>query len=238
MGGASAHPPRRPARKAGLKPGRPAPRTDVQTRSRHPAQATLALLQATDTDLIELARKGSEKAYRELLGRYQRPVFSLVYRMVRDRELAEDIAQETFVKVFNHLANYNPKYKFSSWIFKIASNLSIDYLRKREPETVSLDGSRHASTADEIEATRITVESKDENPEEFLEAKQLGAEIERAIEQLRPEYRTAILLRHVEGRAYEEIAEIMDVPLGTVKTYIHRARGELRSTLAHLRLDT
>lgn len=198
----------------------------------------MALLQATDPDLILLARKGSEKAYRELLGRYQRPVFSLVYRMVRDRELAEDIAQETFVKVFNHLANYNPKYKFSSWIFKIASNLAIDHLRKKEPKMVSLDGSRNATTSDEMEATRITVESKDENPEEFLEAKQLGAEIELAIGELRPEYRTAILLRHVEGRAYEEIAEIMDVPLGTVKTYIHRARGELRGTLAHLRIET
>ena len=198
----------------------------------------LALIPATDHDLIALARTGSEKAYRELLDRYQRPVFSLVYRMVRDRELAEDLAQETFVKVFNHLDRFNPKYKFSSWIFKIASNLAIDTLRKREPVTVSLDGSRHAETAEEIESTRITVESKDENPEEFLEAKELGQEIERAIGLLRPDYRTAILLRHVEGRAYEEIAEVMGVPLGTVKTFIHRARGELRETLAHLRIET
>ena len=198
----------------------------------------LALIPATDHELIALARTGSEKAYRELLDRYQRPVFSLVYRMVRDRELAEDLTQETFVKVFNHLDRFNPKYKFSSWIFKIASNLAIDTLRKREPNTVSLDGSRHAQTADEIESSRITVESKDENPEEFLEAKELGQEIERAISKLRPEYRTAILLRHVEGRAYEEIAEIMSLPLGTVKTFIHRARGELRETLAHLRIET
>jgi RNA polymerase sigma-70 factor (ECF subfamily) len=198
----------------------------------------LALIPATDHDLIALARTGSEKAYRELLDRYQRPVFSLVYRMVRDRELAEDLAQETFVKVFNHLDRFNPKYKFSSWIFKIASNLAIDTLRKREPITVSLDGSRNAETPDEVEATRITVESKDENPEEFLEAKELGQEIERAIGLLRPDYRTAILLRHVEGRAYEEIAEVMGVPLGTVKTFIHRARSELREHLAHLRIET
>ena len=198
----------------------------------------LALIPATDHDLIALARTGSEKAYRELLDRYQRPVFSLVYRMVRDRELAEDLAQETFVKVFNHLDRFNPKYKFSSWIFKIASNLAIDHLRKREPVTVSLDGSRNAETAEEMESTRITVESKDENPEEFLEAKELGQEIERAIGLLRPDYRTAILLRHVEGRAYEEIAEVMGVPLGTVKTFIHRARAELRDTLAHLRIET
>jgi RNA polymerase sigma-70 factor, ECF subfamily len=198
----------------------------------------LALIPASDHDLIALARTGSEKAYRELLDRYQRPVFSLVYRMVRDRELAEDLAQETFVKVFNHLERFNPKYKFSSWIFKIASNLAIDTLRKKEPETVSLDGSRSATTAEQAEATRITVATSDENPEEFLEAKELGEEIERAIAELRAEYRTAILLRHVEGRPYEEIAEIMGVPLGTVKTFIHRARAELRASLGHLRVET
>ena len=198
----------------------------------------LDLIHSTDHDLVAFARSGSEKAYRELLGRYQRPVFSLVYRMVRDRELAEDLAQDTFVKVFNHLDSYNPKYKFSSWIFKIASNLAIDHMRKKGLDTVSLDGSRHASTDEEIESTRISVASGDENPEELLVAKELGGEIEEAIGKLRAEYRTAIVLRHVEGRAYEEIAEIMDVPLGTVKTYIHRARTELREALAHLRVET
>ena len=198
----------------------------------------LDLIHSTDHELVAFARSGSEKAYRELLGRYQRPVFSLVYRMVRDRELAEDLAQETFVKVFNHLDSYNPKYKFSSWIFKIANNLAIDHLRKKALPTVSLDGSRHATTSEEAESSRISIASEDENPEELLEAKELGEEIETAISQLRVEYRTAVLLRHVEGRPYEEIAEIMDVPLGTVKTYIHRARIELRELLAHLRVET
>jgi RNA polymerase sigma-70 factor (ECF subfamily) len=197
----------------------------------------LDLIHSTDQDLVVFARSGSEKAYRELLDRYQRPVFSLVYRMLRDREAAEDLAQETFVKVFNHLESYNPRYKFSSWIFKIATNLTIDGLRKKELTTVSLDGSRHARTAEETELSRITVATTDENPEERLEAKELGEEIEEAIGQLRVEYRTAILLRHVEGRPYEEIAEIMEIPLGTVKTYIHRARVELRESLAHLRVE-
>ncbi len=197
--------------------------------------STLDLIHAPDQDLVAVARSGSEAAYRELLDRYQRPVFSLVYRMVRNREQAEDIAQETFVKVFNSIDRYDPKYKFSSWIFKIASNLSIDHLRKKGPEMVSLDGSASAQTPDEIESSRITVRDKGENPEEFLEAKELGDEIEEAIGTLRPDYRTAVILRHVEGRPYEEIAEIMGVPLGTVKTYIHRGRSELRETLAHLR---
>jgi RNA polymerase sigma-70 factor, ECF subfamily len=200
-----------------------------------PEIPTLQTTHVTDQDLVTRAQAGSEAAYRELLGRYQRPVFSLVYRMVRDRELAEDLAQETFVKVFNNISRYDPRYKFSSWIFKIASNLTIDHLRRKGLETVSLDGSRQAQTQEEVDSSRIQVESEDASPEEDLEAKELGAEIEVAIGRLRPEYRTAILLRHVEGRPYEEIAEIMEIPLGTVKTYIHRARTELRGTLAHLR---
>jgi RNA polymerase sigma-70 factor, ECF subfamily len=104
--------------------------------------------------------------------------------------------------------------------------------------TVSLDGSRNARTSDEVESTRITIASEDENPEELLEAKQLGQQIEAAIAELRVDYRTAVVLRHVEGRSYEEIAEIMEVPLGTVKTYIHRARSELKEKLAHLRIET
>ncbi len=197
---------------------------------------TLTATALTDHELVALAQKGSEKAYRELLGRYQRPVFSLVYRMLRDREQAEDLAQETFVRVFNNIGRYDPKYKFSSWIFKIATNLTIDHIRKKEVATVSIDGSRYAVTSDEIEASTITVASDDENPEELLEAKELGESIEGAIGALRPEYRTAILLRHVEGREYQEIADIMGLPLGTVKTFIHRARHELRAKLEHLRV--
>lgn len=189
----------------------------------------------TDHELVASAQKGSEKAYRELLGRYQRPVFSLVYRMLRDREQAEDLAQETFVRVFNNIERYDPKYKFSSWIFKIATNLTIDHIRKKELATVSIDGSRYAVTPDEIAASTITVEGRDPNPEQLLEAKELGSEIEEAIGALRPEYRTAIVLRHVEGREYQEIADIMGLPLGTVKTFIHRARNSLRERLEHLR---
>lgn len=190
----------------------------------------------TDHELVTRAQQGSEKAYRELLGRYQRPVFSIIYRMIRDREQAEDLAQETFVRVFNNIDRYDPRYKFSSWIFKIATNLTIDWIRRKELDTVSIDGSRNAVTAEQIEATSITIASQDENPEELLEAKQLGEEIEGAISKLRPEYKAAILLRHVEGREYQEIAEILSLPLGTVKTYIHRGRNELRDQLQHLRV--
>jgi RNA polymerase sigma-70 factor (ECF subfamily) len=193
------------------------------------------LRSASDQDVVALARDGRESAYRELIRRYERPVFSLIYRMVRDRETAEDLAQETFIKVLNAIGTYRPEFKFSSWVFKIANNTAIDHLRRKELDTLSLEGSPHATTPDGVEATALQVGSGDESPLETVEAIELGGEIERAIGQLRPEYRSCILLRHVEGRAYEEIAEMLDLPLGTVKTYIHRARHELRLALQHLR---
>jgi RNA polymerase sigma-70 factor, ECF subfamily len=190
----------------------------------------------TDQQVVQLARDGSERAYRELIGRYQRPVFSLIYRLVRDREKAEDLAQDTFIKVLNAIDRYNPEFKFSSWIFKIAHNTSLDHLRRKEPETLSMDGSPHARNAAETEATSITPPSGAENPEQYTANRELGAGIEDALGTLRAEYRTAIVLCHVEGRPYEEIADIMDVPLGTVKTYIHRGRKELMQRLEHLRI--
>ena len=189
----------------------------------------------TDQEIVALARQGREAAYRELIGRYQRPVFSLIYRLVRDREKSEDLAQDTFIKVLNALDRYDPSYKFSSWIFKIAHNTSLDHLRKKEPITLSLEGSPHAETASEQEASVIQALSTEETPEDYAASRELGATLEVAIGKLRPEYRTAIILCHVEGRPYEEIAETMGVPLGTVKTYIHRARNELKKTLEHLR---
>jgi RNA polymerase sigma-70 factor (ECF subfamily) len=189
----------------------------------------------TDQEIVALARAGHEAAYRELIRRYERPLFSLLFRMVRDRELAEDLAQETFIKVLNAIESYRPEYKFSSWIFKIANNAAIDHLRRRELDTLSLEGSPHAETADAIEATALQIGARQESPLDEVAARELGGQIEAAIAQLRPEYRSCILLRHVEGRAYEEIAEILSLPLGTVKTYIHRARHELRQALGHLR---
>jgi RNA polymerase sigma-70 factor (ECF subfamily) len=142
---------------------------------------------------------------------------------VRDRALAEDLAQETFIKVLNGIKSYRPEFKFSSWIFKIANNVAIDHLRRKSLETLSLDGSPIAETPEQMGATSLQLGSKAESPLQEVE--------EQAIGRLRPEYRACILLRHVEGYAYEEIAETLDLPLGTVKTYIHRARNELRMYL-------
>ncbi|HUP21478.1 MAG TPA: sigma-70 family RNA polymerase sigma factor [Thermoanaerobaculia bacterium] len=181
----------------------------------------------TDVELVELALAGSEEAFRLLVVRYERPLFSLVVRMVRDPSLAEDLAQEAFVRAFRALASFDRSRKFSSWLFKIAHNLTIDHVRRRVLDTESLETPLGADGGGER-----TLESKlaDESvlaPDRHVEQGDLASALERAIGTLRPEYREVILLRFVEGMAYQEIAEILGVPLGTVKTNIHRARKEL-----------
>jgi RNA polymerase sigma-70 factor (ECF subfamily) len=197
--------------------------------------ALLDLSNLPDADVAALAQRGREDAFRELVRRYERPVFSLIFRMVRDSATAEDLAQDTFIKVLNHIDKYRPEFKLSSWLFKIANNVAIDHLRRRQIATISMSGSPHAGTASEVEATSFDVASDDESALDEMESKELGSAIEKAIARLRPEYRSCILLRHVEDRSYEEIAATLDLPLGTVKTYIHRARQQLRESLEPLR---
>lgn len=199
------------------------------------AEPRVPLNTLSDQEVVAKSRDGDETAYRELIRRYERPVFSLIFRMVRDREIAEDLSQETFIKVLNAISTYRPEFKFSSWVFKIANNTAIDHLRRRELDTLSLEGSPHAATPEAMEATALQLGTGVASPLDDVASRELGGEIEAAINRLRPEYRSCILLRHVEGRAYEEIADILGLPLGTVKTYIHRARNELRVMLAHLR---
>lgn len=189
----------------------------------------------SDKELVRRCLESDHRAARELVSRYERPLFSVAYRNLRDSALAEDVAQEAFVRAFDRLETYDFSYQFSSWLFKITYNLSVDELRKKKLDTVSIDGAPDAVTEDEREATRITPVDRDERPDEQLEARELGDQIEEAISKLRPDYRTAVVLRHLEGRSYGEISEIMEIPLGTVKTYIHRARQELQEHLAHLR---
>jgi RNA polymerase sigma-70 factor (ECF subfamily) len=189
----------------------------------------------SDQQVVVFAQQGREDAYRELISRYERPVFSLVFRMVRDRETAEDLAQETFIKVLNNIDRYRPEFKFSSWLFKIANNITIDHLRRRQLDTISMEGAPDAVTAESARATSIAVASSAPSALDQLESRELGGAIEKAIAKLRPEYRACIILRHVEDYSYDEIAEIVKLPLGTVKTYIHRARQELRESLEGVR---
>ena len=182
----------------------------------------------TDAELVQRALAGSEEAYADLLRRYERPVFTLVLRMVRDRSAAEDLAQDAFLKAFDRLATYDPERKFSSWLFKIAHNTAIDRLRRREVDTVSLD----EPVGEERDAPLRAVEdTAAETPEEAAERAALSRAFTRVVGRLRPEYRQVVLLRYQAGLEYGEIAEETGFPLGTVKTYLHRARKEVAELL-------
>lgn len=188
-------------------------------------------MSAAEEQLVQEALEGSQRACRELVHRFERPVLNLVARMVRDRTLAEDLAQDAFVKAFSRLDSYDPAQgKFSNWLFKIAHNTAIDHLRRSEIDTVPLDaGGESDERASDYHA--ILSDPEAATPLDRAVQRDLAGALGAAVDRLRPEYREVIVLRHQEGLAYEEIAEIAGLPLGTVKTYIHRARKELAELL-------
>ena len=181
----------------------------------------------TDAELVIDARAGSEAAFREIVARYQRPLYAFVLRMVREPATAEDLSQEVLIKVYRALSSYDPSRKFSSWLFKIAHNATIDSLRRRDPPAESLDGDR----AEGEGPAREFADPRAISPEKSRERSEMARALDRALGQLRPEYREVMLLRFREGLPYEEISEITGMPLGTVKTFLHRARGQMENLL-------
>jgi RNA polymerase sigma-70 factor, ECF subfamily len=184
----------------------------------------------TDAELVTSALRGSQDAYRELVKRFERPVYSLILRMVQDSASAEDLAQEVFVKAFRRLETYDPQWKFSSWLFKIAHNATIDHLRRGTPETVPLE----AEEDDRGSLAAVLADETVEDPLAAAQRRDLGRSLERAISLLRPEYRQAVLMFYAHGASYQEICEVTGLPLGTVKTNLHRARKELAEAMISL----
>jgi RNA polymerase sigma-70 factor (ECF subfamily) len=186
----------------------------------------------TDAELAASAVRGSQDAFRELVRRFERPVYSLVLRMVRDPATAEDLAQEVFVKAFRRLSTYDSQWKFSSWLFKIAHNTTIDHLRRGAPETVPLEAGQDEEGRGGLAA--VLADETVEDPGAAAERRDLARSLERAIRLLRPDYREAVLMFYVHGASYQEICEVTGQPLGTVKTNLHRARKELAQAMAGL----
>jgi RNA polymerase sigma-70 factor (ECF subfamily) len=176
---------------------------------------------------VERARRGDETAFRWLIRRYQRAVYGIALRMLRDPEEAQDVSQDVFLRVFSHLDRFDPNQSLSTWIYRITSNRCIDLLRKRRQDTVSLDeplGDGEGAPAREIAAP-------DPDPLVALERKEAMERVEAALERLPEPYRAMLVLRHQEHLSYEAIAEALEIPLGTVKARIHRARARLRELL-------
>lgn len=180
-----------------------------------------------DLLLIERCKRGDQAAYTLLLRKYQNSVYNLCRKMVRNPEEARDLSQEAFVKTFASLERYNPVYAFSSWLYKITANLCIDHIRKQRMKMYSIDD---PVEGDEGPIAR-QLEDPGQRPDEASERAETGTRIRAAIDKLPEHYRVILIMRHQEQLSYDEIAQKLAIPLGTVKARIHRAREGLREIL-------
>ncbi len=173
----------------------------------------------TDQDLVSAALQGERRAFGELVQRYREGAVAVVYRMTDDTHLAEEAAQEAFIRAWQRLYSYKPQFPFRSWIFGIAVHSALDALR---------------STSKEVNIDQLPLEARDGKPEAELEAKEQQAMVQRAVQALPPASRAVLILREYEGLSYREIAASLDIPVGTVMSRLNYARSHLRQALAPL----
>jgi len=182
-----------------------------------------------DSRLIKAALTGNDAAYAQLMHKYHDAIYNFIFRMVHDHEQVEDLTQEAFIKAFSSLKNFNEEFAFSTWLYKIATNNCIDYIRRRKLQTYSIDKPIESKDSD------YTFELPDDSYEADREliSGQRARLLQQAIDDLPEKYRRVILLRHSEERSYEEIAKMLRIPIGTVKAHIFRARELLYKQLRH-----
>jgi RNA polymerase sigma factor (sigma-70 family) len=181
-----------------------------------------------DSALIQRALAGDQRAFRRIRQKYQETIYHLILRIVRNKkEEVDDLTQEAFIKAFTSLASFNEEYAFSTWLYKIATNNAIDYIRKRKLQTFSIDKPLESEENDysfELPDTELV-------PDQKLIALQRKKMLDDAMNSLPPKYRMVMTMRHVDEKEYQEIAKILKLPLGTVKAHIFRAREMLYKQL-------
>ncbi len=176
-----------------------------------------------DYELVQKALQGDEKAFARLLSRYKDTIYFMLLKMLNNRSDAEDLTLEAFGKAFKNLHQYSPTYAFSTWLFKIASNNCIDFLRKKKGVTISIE-----NDSEQMEMSETAkLKTKDLNPEERLIRKQKAILLHKVVRRLKPHYQTLVELRYFNELSYEEIAIELQLPLGTVKAQLFRARQML-----------
>jgi RNA polymerase sigma-70 factor (ECF subfamily) len=176
-----------------------------------------------DYELVQYALAGNENAFARLLGRYKEAIYFMLLRMVNNKSDAEDLTLEAFGKAFKNLHQYSPNYAFSTWLFKIASNNCIDFLRKKKGTNINLETNQENNESD----LPVKLRSKDPNPEEKLIRKQKAILMRKVVRKLKPRYQTLVEFRYFREMSYEEIASELKLPLGTVKAQLFRAREML-----------
>ncbi|MCI0472432.1 MAG: sigma-70 family RNA polymerase sigma factor [Ignavibacteria bacterium] len=173
-----------------------------------------------DNELIDRALSGDQQAFDKLMKKYYNLVSNLIYRMIYNKEDVDDLTQEAFIKAFNSLDKFDRQFAFSTWLYKIASNNCIDYLRKKKLNTISIDKEFDSDDED----LRFEIPDHETKPDRGIIEDERKKLLDRAIESLPDKYKTVIILRHKEEKEYEEIAEELKLPLGTVKAHIFRGR--------------
>lgn len=176
-----------------------------------------------DYELVQKALAGDEKAFARLLSRYKDAIYFMLLKMVNNRNDAEDLTLEAFGKAFKNIHQYSPTYAFSTWLFKIASNNCIDFLRRKKGTYIAIDNNSDSTQNNET----VRLKSRELNPEERLIRQQKAILLHRVVRQLKPRYRTLVELRYFREYSYEEIAKELELPLGTVKAQLFRAREML-----------
>jgi RNA polymerase sigma factor (sigma-70 family) len=182
---------------------------------------------AEDIILIDDAIAGKQEAYRRLMTKYRQLIYNLIFRMIRNKEDVEDLTQEAFIKAFNSLDKFDKQFSFSTWLFKIATNNCIDYLRKKKLNTFSID----KEIGSEDDDYQFEIPDSERTPDKNLMENERKKILEEAIENLPNKYKSVILLRHRDEKDYEEIAKKLKLPLGTVKAHIFRGRELLNKYL-------
>jgi RNA polymerase sigma-70 factor (ECF subfamily) len=191
-----------------------------------------------DALLVERVKRGDVRAFEMLVVKYQRRVERLIGRMVRDVDLVQDIAQESFIRAYRALPQFRGESAFYTWLYRIAVNTAKKALMDMKRDPLVLESSRGGTDEDGEETSRAENELTDgETPEALLASKEIAAAVNAAIEALSDDLRQAITLREIEGLSYEEIAEMMNCPIGTVRSRIFRAREAIATRLRPL-LDT
>jgi RNA polymerase sigma-70 factor (ECF subfamily) len=180
-----------------------------------------------DFHVVCRAKEGDQKAYAELMQRYKDSIYFMALKMVNNKDDAMDLTVETFGKAFENLDKYKPDFAFSTWLFRIATNNCIDFIRKKRINVVSL----HTLTDNDGEERQLEMRSNTLNPEETSIRKQENEKLKNIVDQLPLRYRTLIILRYFEEQSYEEIAQQLDLPLGTVKAQLFRARDLLSNVM-------
>jgi RNA polymerase sigma-70 factor (ECF subfamily) len=176
--------------------------------------------------LVQAARDGDQMAFAELLGRYRDAIYFMLLKMVNNPSDAEDLTIEAFGKAFKNIGQYTPNFAFSTWLFKIATNNCIDFIRKKRAATISLD-----QGPEEHETATVTIQSDTPDPEENLINNQKIKLLREVVSKLKPRYRTLVELRYFKEYSYEEISEELELPIGTVKAQLFRARELLFNIL-------